>query len=181
MRIGRARARPIPRGEIMRYKIKRIMLFPLVPTVVAAATLGTLAQGGIHAKSDDVRKAIVNVQAKFCSLFNDGDMRAVAGLYTEDSQLMAPNRPVITGRSAIRDFWLDAMIAGARSITTTTNETSGTGGDTTYETGSYVLHGEGGALMDEGKYVVIWRREGKAWYIHRDIWNSDRKRSETEE
>jgi hypothetical protein len=29
-----------------------------------------------------------------------------------------------------------------------------------------------GKVLDRGKYVVIWKRDGAAWRIHRDIWNS---------
>ena len=29
-------------------------------------------------------------------------------------------------------------------------------------------------VLDSGKYIVVWKREGDAWRWHRDIWNSSR-------
>jgi ketosteroid isomerase-like protein len=45
-------------------------------------------------------------------------------------------------------------------------------GDTAVEVGRYTLSGEGGQVLDTGKYVVIWKKEDDAWRYHRDIWNS---------
>jgi ketosteroid isomerase-like protein len=45
-------------------------------------------------------------------------------------------------------------------------------GDAAYEVGRYTLKGDGGQLLDQGKYVVIWKRVGGQWRLHRDIWNS---------
>jgi len=30
-----------------------------------------------------------------------------------------------------------------------------------------------GSTMDEGKYIVIWKREGDGWKLYRDMWSSD--------
>jgi hypothetical protein len=27
-------------------------------------------------------------------------------------------------------------------------------------------------MIDEGKYVVVWKRVGGQWKLHRDIWTS---------
>jgi ketosteroid isomerase-like protein len=34
------------------------------------------------------------------------------------------------------------------------------------------MQAEGGQVIDNGKYVVLWRREAGQWKLHRDIWNS---------
>jgi ketosteroid isomerase-like protein len=134
-----------------------------------------LAQGRAHSKSDDVRKAIEHTEARFSSLFSIGDMQSLSELYTEDAQVMAPNTTPVNGRAAIQSFWKSAREAGVKKLDVKTIETSGTGGDTTYEMGTYVLYGGAGEVVDEGKYIVIWRRNGKSWYLYRDIWNSNRK------
>ena len=159
----------------MKHRIKRILLLPLFPTVVAAATLSGLAQGRMNSKSDDVRKAIEAVESQFSVLFSRGDIGELANLYAEDAVVMAPNSPTVFGRSAIRDFWDGARKAGVARVEVKTVEVSGTGGDTTYEAGTYVLYDASGKALDDGKYVVIWRREGKPWHLYRDIWNSNRK------
>lgn len=156
-------------------RIKKIFLLPLVPTVVAAATLSGLAQGRVHSKSDDVRKAIEAAEAQFSVLFARGDTKAVSELYAEDAVVMAPNAATIFGRRAIQEYWQNARDAGVARLSTKTVEVSGTGGDTTYEAGTYVLYDTAGKEIDDGKYIVIWRREGTPWRLYRDIWNSNRK------
>jgi ketosteroid isomerase-like protein len=48
-----------------------------------------------------------------------------------------------------------------------------THGDTALEVETYALIGEGGKTLDTGKYVVVWKRQGGQWKIHRDIWNTN--------
>jgi ketosteroid isomerase-like protein len=43
-----------------------------------------------------------------------------------------------------------------------------------HEVGRYTLQGEGGQVIDAGKYVVIWKHEAGLWKLHRDTWNSSR-------
>ena len=45
-------------------------------------------------------------------------------------------------------------------------------GDVVSEVGSYELHGPDGQEMDHGKYVVVWKKEGGGWKLHRDIFNT---------
>ena len=45
-------------------------------------------------------------------------------------------------------------------------------GDTASEVGKYTLEGEGGQVLDRGKYIVIWKQEEGQWKLHRDIFNS---------
>ena len=43
------------------------------------------------------------------------------------------------------------------------------------EVGRYTLIGSDGAPFDEGKYIVLWRRDDNGeWRLDRDIWNTNR-------
>jgi ketosteroid isomerase-like protein len=57
-------------------------------------------------------------------------------------------------------------------VTLTTVEVQGCG-DTAWEVGRYTVPGEGGKVLDTGDYVVIWKREGGEWKLHRDIWTTN--------
>ena len=35
------------------------------------------------------------------------------------------------------------------------------------------MNQKGGAVLDSGKYVAIWKNEGGQWRLHRHIWNSN--------
>ncbi|MFN2131069.1 MAG: YybH family protein, partial [Anaerolineae bacterium] len=72
---------------------------------------------------------------------------------------------------AIQAFWQAVLDAGIKEARLEIREVEAHG-DTAIEVGEYTLHGEGGAELDAGKYIVIWKREGGQWKLHRDIFNS---------
>jgi ketosteroid isomerase-like protein len=103
--------------------------------------------------------------------FNRGDGAGMGGLYTENGQLLPPNSDIVSGHAAISAFWQGAMDMGIKTAKLETIELEGQG-DEAIEIGKYILSGEGGASIDSGKFLVIWRKEGERWKLHRDIWNS---------
>ena len=46
-------------------------------------------------------------------------------------------------------------------------------GDLAYETGKVTIVARDGATSS-ARYLVVWKREGGSWKLHRDIWNSER-------
>ena len=123
--------------------------------------------------SSPIRDAIVTANQQFMSAFGRGDAAGVAGLYTEDGQVLPPGSEPITGRPGIQAFWQGAMDMGVRTAKLETVEVAHHG-DAAYEVGRYALEAAGGQLLDRGKYVVIWQRHGEGWKLHRDIWNTSR-------
>jgi ketosteroid isomerase-like protein len=107
----------------------------------------------------------------FMNAFAAGDAKALAGLYTTDGQLAPPNSEVLTGHEAIGGFWQGAMDMGLKGVTLETAELDEYG-DTTVEQGRYQLTDVEGNVADRGKYMVIWKRDGDTWKLHRDIWNT---------
>jgi uncharacterized protein (TIGR02246 family) len=103
--------------------------------------------------------------------FNGGDAAGVAALYTEGGQLLPPNAGVMAGQEAIQAFWQGAMNMGIQSAQLEIVEVEGHG-ETAIEVSKYTLCGAGGQVLDQGKYVVVWKREGGQWKLHRDIFNS---------
>ena len=122
-------------------------------------------------QSTAVRKAIAAANETFVAAFNSGDAAGVAALYTEDGQLLPPNADVMAGKEAIQAFWQGAMDAGIASAQLKIVEVEGHG-DTAIEVSQYTLGGAGGQVLDQGKYIVIWKREHGGWKLHRDIFNS---------
>jgi uncharacterized protein (TIGR02246 family) len=121
--------------------------------------------------ADAARAAIEAANGRFVELYGKGDAAAVAGLYTEDAQVLPPNGDVVTGRAAVQSFWKGVMDAGVKGAKLTTVELMPSG-NTAYEVGRYELTGADGKTLDRGKYVVIWKRDGSQWRLHRDIWNT---------
>jgi hypothetical protein len=45
-------------------------------------------------------------------------------------------------------------------------------GDAAIEVSTFALLGDGGQVLDKGKYIVSWRQEDGQCELHRDIFNS---------
>jgi len=97
--------------------------------------------------------------------------------YASDAVLMPPNRPIVKGRVQIRAFLQGLMDGGLSSIALKTTKIESVR-DLAYGRGTYtlVITPPGGApAQDTGKYVVVYRRKGRAgaWRAVADIFNSD--------
>jgi uncharacterized protein (TIGR02246 family) len=122
------------------------------------------------ARSEEVRHAVEARNRAFIAAFLRGDATAVANLYTEGAQVIAPGSPVAIGRPAIAAFWQRSIDSGVEDFTLQTAEVE-SAGDLAYETGIVRLVAKDGTAT-EAQYVVIWRRIDGTWMLHRDIWNS---------
>jgi uncharacterized protein (TIGR02246 family) len=99
------------------------------------------------------------------------DPDAMAAMYADDSVLLPPNSEAISGRAAIQAFWIAALATGINGAAKDTEVYAHS--DIGYTVGTYTATDAGGAIIDEGKYVIIWRNVDGEWKIHRDIWNSN--------
>ena len=107
----------------------------------------------------------------FMTTFASGDAKGLAAFYTADGQLAPPNSDVVTGHEAIAGFWQGAMEMGLKGVSLETAELDEYG-DTAVEQGRYQITDGEGNVADRGKYLVIWKRDGDEWKLHRDIWNT---------
>ena len=105
------------------------------------------------------------------SAVDAGDSAAVAAIYAEDGALMPPNSEAVNGQAAIEQFFLEFHAAGMGVDIQETEAYAH--GDVGYKTGTYTVTDAGGATLEEGKYVEIWRHVDGQWQMHRDIWNSN--------
>ena len=120
--------------------------------------------------SAEIRSKVETGNKKFMEAFSRKDASAVAKLYTKSGQLLPPASNVVTGHGAIQAFWQGAMDMGLSEVKLKTVEVEGHR-DTAIEVGKYTLVARG-QIADAGKYVVVWKVEGKSLKLHRDIWNS---------
>lgn len=142
--------------------------------VALIVAFASLAQG--QNTSASTRKAIDENLKVFIEAFNKGDAAGVAAIYAMDAKLLPPNAKLVEGQANIQTFWGRAISAGVKVVSLTTSDVTGTG-DYAIDTGKYVTTmpaASGGTTTDEGKFVVVWQRQGSSWKIIRDIWNSDK-------
>jgi uncharacterized protein (TIGR02246 family) len=120
-----------------------------------------------HSITEQIRRCNDAFEAAFAR----HDSAALANLYTGDASLLPPGMDPQKGRSAIRDFWQGAMQMGVAKAMLATEEAEGLG-DTAIEIGRFYLYSGTGDLLDQGKYLVVWKRQNEEWFLHRDIWNT---------
>ena len=142
--------------------------------VVALCTFFVLILGvtSAHAQDGKTRAGIEAANQALIAALARGDAAAVAAAYTPEAQMFPANSDVVSGRAAIEKLWQEWITAGIRNLTLEAVEVEGFG-DTAIEVGKYAMPGNDGKLLDEGKYVVIWKRHQGDWKLHRDIWTTN--------
>ncbi|MDT8307553.1 MAG: SgcJ/EcaC family oxidoreductase [Anaerolineae bacterium] len=123
--------------------------------------------------TENVRDIIATANDKFMATFKAGDAAGMATLYTEDGQVMPPNSDFVRGHEALQGFWQAIMDMGVKDATLDIVEVEDLG-DTAIEVSTYTMQGEGGQVIDEGKYIVVWKQDDGQWKMYRDIFNSSR-------
>ncbi|MGI9040549.1 MAG: YybH family protein [Gemmatimonadales bacterium] len=121
----------------------------------------------------DPRSEIEARNLRFMEAFRRGDAASVAGLYTASARLLPAHSDFVDGTDAIQRFWQGAMDMGLKEAVLETLEVEAHG-ETAHEVGRYTLKTAGGQVADAGKYLVVWKQEGGAWKLHRDIWTTNR-------
>jgi uncharacterized protein (TIGR02246 family) len=137
-------------------------------SLAVSVALSMLAPS-VHAA--EPRTEIEAVDKQWEAAVSRGDAAAIAALYTATGQLLPSNSEVVTGRAAIQKFWQGFLDSGIRAATLRTLEVEAHG-DSAHEVGEYEVRDQAGKVLDRGKYIVIWKREGTSWRLHRDIWTS---------
>ena len=126
----------------------------------------------LPAHADKAHDAIDRVNAEFSAAAAAGNAAGMAALYATDGQLMPPGGEPLRGTEAIRKFWEGALASGIGAVQLKTLEVFEQGAIAT-EVGAYELKGKGGKVLDHGKYIVVWRREGEKWKLLRDMFSTN--------
>jgi ketosteroid isomerase-like protein len=101
-----------------------------------------------------------------------GDAKAIGKMYTKNGRVLPQNLPLAKGTKAVTAFWQGAIDGGIRGAALKSAEVEQFG-TTAVEVGSYTLSAADGAVLDKGKYIVVWKKDAGQWKLHQDIFNSD--------
>ena len=121
-----------------------------------------------------LKQEIQTAQALLAEAFANADVAAITTLYAEDACLMPDSLPTLRGRDAIGGFFAGAIGQGVVSARFTTQEVEGDDKQA-LEIGRYELfvalpNGER-QCVDDGRYLVAWRKLDGAWRVYRDMFN----------
>ncbi len=120
-----------------------------------------------------MRAAIEQAGVRFAEAYGRGDTKAVAAFYTEDAIAFPPGGEMVKGRAAIQQMWQETLDSGVKSLSFTVIDV-GASGEFAHETGTALMNIQPAGkdpTTASVKYVVVWKKQGKDWKLHRDIWN----------
>ena len=116
-------------------------------------------------------EGINEINQLFMDAFSAGDAEKVAGFYTANCRFLPDNGDPVDGRARVQELLQSMMDGGVSSVELITWEVEDCG-DTAVEVGRVVMRGDSDELIDDGKFIVIWKKEDGGWRLHRDIVNS---------
>lgn len=126
----------------------------------------------MNTQISDLHQDFDAIVENFEHLFRQGDMAGVAGFYSDNAMLLPAGSDLIEGRQAIEAYWQEAIGTGIRSIKIDLMELEQRG-DLATEVSRYTMLDAKEAVVDHGKGIMIWKHDGNAWKMHRDIWTSN--------
>lgn len=122
---------------------------------------------------EKIKAAIEKTNALYFDLFGKKDS-AIADLYTADASLMVPNGAAVSGRKAlIKDFEETFAAGKIKGVKFKTTQVYGDGTGYITEEGTWQVFDTQGRLLDDGKYLKLWKETSGGWKIFRDVFNSN--------
>lgn len=120
----------------------------------------------------NVKEEIQAANNKCLEVVKTGDVDKIVQLYTVDAKVFTPSFSLVEGHRSIKIMWENILRGGSLNLKIKTVSAEAVG-DFAFEDGEYKLLTPDEKAIDRGKYVVVWKKEGGIWKIHRDIYNSD--------
>jgi ketosteroid isomerase-like protein len=120
----------------------------------------------------DLQQDFHSIVKNFENQFSQGNISEVANFYSKNAMLLPAGSDFIEGRQAIEAYWQQALDMGIKSIRIDIMELE-QHGDTASEVSRYTMLDSDDAVIDQGKGIMIWKYDGDAWRMHRDIWTSN--------
>jgi ketosteroid isomerase-like protein len=125
------------------------------------------------AAEPDASARIAEAGRRFLQLFAASNPASIAACYTDDAQILTASMSPVRGRAAIESLFKFTRGPG-HTLEFQTEDLDIQGG-TAIEIGAYVRRDRNGSAVDRGRYVVVWKRVGGEWKIHRDMFTTGRK------
>jgi len=118
------------------------------------------------------KDSINATNSRFAAAVVAGDSVTLAAFYASDAKILPPNSPAISGNAAITSLASSFCTMGIKDMKF---DVLGVWGnkDVLCEEGTVTMTDDKGALIDKGKYIVLWKQEDGKWKLFRDIFNSD--------
>lgn len=134
---------------------------------------------GQSKKSDplaEAKAAIAESNAIYFTSFEKHDATIFIDRYADDACIMMPNAPHLCGKTEIENFFKAAYdefgLRGGKFVTTAVY---GDGKEYVTEEGLWQSLNQKGELIDDGKFLVLWKKTPKGWKMYRDSFSTNRQ------
>ena len=117
------------------------------------------------------RAAVIEIEDELVRLVNRQSWDSVAAVYVQDAYILAPGAPPVSGRKAIASFWRTVSGRGMQQLELQLVDLEQSGDKLTAR-GKYVMYDKGGAILDLGKFIAIYRKEKGSWRLQTDMFNT---------
>ena len=135
------------------------------------------AQQITNAKVEEAKKAIAASNGVFFQAFVKGDSALFIDRYARDCWIMPPNTEALCGKDAPLEFFKIAYNRfGVRNGKFITIDVFGDGVEFVTEVGFWQLFGADNRQLDNGKFLVLWKKTTDGWKMFRDSFSSDRSK-----
>jgi ketosteroid isomerase-like protein len=115
-------------------------------------------------------QSIAAASRRFQQLFAANDIAGIAACYTHDAQMLVASMQPIRGRAQIESVF--KFTGGQGHTLEFQSQELDVQGTTAIEIGRYTRRQSDGATLEHGLYLVVWKRVGGEWKIHRDMFNT---------
>ena len=132
------------------------------------------AQQPANANLQEAKKAIAASNELFFQAFARGDSALLIDRYTRDCWIMPPNTQTLCGVDAPIEFFKPAYNQlGVRNGKFITIDVFGDAVTYVTSVGFYQLSDANNKPLDDGKFLVLWKKTTDGWKMFRDSFSSD--------
>lgn len=124
-------------------------------------------------KDKQIKQILKNTK-NFSKYVNTSNYKMIRDSYTDDAKIFPQRGKILEGKQAILKYW--TLPEGVKTINHKIKQYEiRIVKNTAYDYGIYTgttVKKNGEQSNWSGKYVIVWKKEGKDWKIYLDIWNS---------
>lgn len=133
-----------------------------------------LANSQIYVGKEKHIKQILENTKKFSEYVNTSNYKMIGESYTANAKIFPQKGKMLEGKESIIKYWI--LPKGVKILNhKITQHEIRIVKNTAYDYGVYegITIKENGEQNNwSGKYVMVWKKEGKYWKIYLDIWNN---------
>ena len=118
------------------------------------------------------RRIIEQQNDRFTKAHIAGDSATIDAMFTEDARSLPPGADAAIGPVALHALTMEYLKAGITEFREETTDFYGNE-ELVVDQGTYVLTYGVTHTIERGKYLNVWKREGDAWKLRTNIWNTD--------